>query len=249
MTEPCYLRTQRSATFASFYERVYGKNLNQYGTADMEQIQILLDVLRLKPGEEVLDAGCGTGEMTEYLAGVTGARFTGIDAERAISNAQEGTRGNDGVRFLRGDMNALDGSLGSFDAVVAIESLYFVKDLAATFTQLKNVLRPRGRMGLFFTQVLRPDDPLEMLAGGETKTARALTASGLTFQAHDLSESDRRFWARSQAVIAELGAQFEAEGISDLSNGRAGEGKALLDLAAQGRVRRYLYGVSCPATS
>ena len=42
MSEPCYLRTQRSPAFAAFYERVYGKNLNQYGTADMEQIRLLL---------------------------------------------------------------------------------------------------------------------------------------------------------------------------------------------------------------
>jgi len=216
----------------------------------MEQIQLLLDALRLQPGEEVLDAGCGTGEMTEHLAGVTGARFTGIDtAERAIHNAQERTRGKAGVTFRRGDLNALDPSLGAFDAVVAIESLYFAKDLTATFTQLKSLLRPRGRMGLFYTQVLMPNDPVEMLAAGETKVARALKTSGLAFETHDLSESDRRFWARSQAVIAELSAQFEAEGIGDLSQGRAGEGKAVLDLAEQGRVRRYLYCVSCPATS
>ncbi len=250
MTEPCYLRTQRSAAFATFFERVYGKNLNQYGTADMEQIQLLIDALRLKPGEEVLDAGCGTGETTEYLAAVTGARFTGIDtAERAIANAQERTRGNALVVFRRGDMNALDPELGTFDAVVAIESLYFAKDLAATFTQMKSLLRPGGRMGLFYTQVLRPDDPVEMLAAGETKVARALKAAGLTFETHDLSESDRRFWTRSEAAVTELGAQFEAEGISDLSNGRAGEGKALLDLAEQGRARRYLYCVRGPATS
>lgn len=248
--EPCYLRTQRSAAFATFYERVYGKNLNQYGTADMEQIQLLIDTLRLQPGEDVLDAGCGTGEMTEYLAGVTGARFTGIDtAERSIANAQERTRGNDRVTFRRGDLNALDSSLGSFDAVVAIESLYFAKDLAATFGQLKSLLRPRGRMGLFYTQVLMPDDPPEKLAADETKVARALKASGLAFEAQDLSESDRRFWARSQAVIAELSAQFEAEGISDLSQGRAGEGQAVLDLAEQGRVRRYLYCATVGLTS
>ena len=59
--KPCYLRSEQSPSFIRYCERVYGTMLNQFGTADMEQLTLLLDVLRLPPGSTVLDAGCGTG--------------------------------------------------------------------------------------------------------------------------------------------------------------------------------------------
>ncbi|MBX2864782.1 MAG: methyltransferase domain-containing protein [Leptolyngbyaceae cyanobacterium MAG.088] len=45
----------------------------QYGTA-------LLDLLKVKPGDRILDLGCGTGELTHALA-ETGAIVSGIDAD------------------------------------------------------------------------------------------------------------------------------------------------------------------------
>src|SRR5207247_1007492 len=99
-----------------------------------------------------------------------------------------------------------------FDAVIAIESLYFPKDLAGTIGQFKSLLRARGRMGLFFTHV-GPSGPA---SPEETKLGQALQANGLRFDAHDLTDADRRFWHRSKEVAEALLPEFEAEGNADL---------------------------------
>src|SRR5512143_3487701 len=122
--EPCYLRSARSPAFAMYCERVYGKALNQYGTADMEQLDLLLAVLQLTEKSRVLDAGCGTGEPTRYLAARSGAIFTGIDkSEAAIRRANESVGHSLRVGFRVADMDALHLEPGTFDAVIAVEAL------------------------------------------------------------------------------------------------------------------------------
>ena len=236
--EPCFLRSERSSAFRRFCERVYGKMLNQYGTADMEQLALLLRVLQLRPGMRVLDAGCGSGATTRYLAEVTGAGFIGVDkSEAAIARALESIPGNpDRLDFCVGDLDALDFPSGSFDAIIAIEALYFPKDLAATIGQFKALLRPEGQMGLFFTHLgAAPAGP------AETKLGQALLANGLVYHARDLTESDRRFWKRAQDAADELQREFEAEGNSDLMH--LSETAAVLDLIRNGGHARYLYHV------
>lgn len=239
--EPCYLRSERSAAFARFCERVYGRSLNQYGTADMAQLDLLVDVLELRADRHALDAGCGTGLTTRYLAARTGAAFTGIDSsEPAIRRAGEHAIATPECRltFLVQNMDALDVPAASFDAVIAIESLYFPKDLPATIGGFKRLLRPGGRMGLFYTHfggAGATSDP----AG--TKLGQALHANQLAFHAHDLTEADRRFWQRCADAAGALQADFDAEGNADLLH--AGETTAVLDLIRKGGHSRHLYAV------
>jgi SAM-dependent methyltransferase len=242
--DPCFLRSERSPTFTRFCERVYGKMLNQYGTADMEQLELLLKVLQLKPGSRVLDAGCGTGVTTQYLSEMTGAKFVGIDvSETAIRRALELAQASpDRLDFKVGTMDALDFPPASFDAVIAVESLYFPKDLAGAISQFKTVLRSGGRMALFYTHIA--DAPGGGVGPANTKLAGALRNCGISFETHDLSESDRRFWQRSKEAAEELRVDFEAEENGDLAH--LSETNAVLDFVRQGRHARYLYCVQVP---
>lgn len=242
--DPCFLRSERSPAFARFCEHVYGKMLNQYGTADMEQLELLLKVLGLKAGSHTLDVGCGTGSTTQYLSDKSGARFTGIDiSEPSIRRAFELAQASpDRLTFKAGTMDALDFPPASFDAVIAIESLYFPKDLAGAVNGFKTVLRSGGQMALFYTHIA--DAPGGAVGPGDTKLAAALRTSEIEFDAHDLSESDRRFWQRSKQAAEELRVDFEAEGNEDLAH--PGETNAVLDLIRQGRHARYLYHVQTP---
>jgi hypothetical protein len=57
-----------------------------------------------------------------------------------------------------GTMDALDFPLGSFDAVVVIDSLYSCKDLTATIGQFLRILRTGGQMGLFYTHIVESSE-------------------------------------------------------------------------------------------
>lgn len=105
--------------------------------------------LRHPAPRDVLDAGCGTGEITARLAGLfPQAALTGVDLEeehlaRARARcAAAGAR----VRFAREDVLALSLPDASFDLVVSRHVLQAVPDAARAVRELARVLRPGGRL-------------------------------------------------------------------------------------------------------
>jgi cyclopropane fatty-acyl-phospholipid synthase-like methyltransferase len=228
--EPCFIRSSRSLAFARYCERVYGKALNQFGTADLEQLDLLLNVLNLRDRMRVLDAGCGTGDTTRYLAERSGASFVGIDkSERAIEAAKRLAGASLRLSFEVADMDSLQLEPNSFDAVITVESLYFPKDLTSTIAQFRALLRAGGQMGLFFTSF------------GQSKIEKALEENHLAFEVRDLTEADQHFWQRSKQVAEEMRAELAAEGNEDLLH--LGETDAVLGMIAKGGHRRALYHV------
>lgn len=108
------------------------------------------DTLGLRPGEHVLDAGCGPGETAVYLARthevtVTGVNVSGFELNRARQRAQAAGL-SERARFQYGDFMALPFPDGTFDAVLALESLQNAPDLDQVLRELYRVLRPGGRL-------------------------------------------------------------------------------------------------------
>ena len=89
-------------------------------------------------GYRVLDAGCGTGQMTFELA-AKGANVIGVDiSEKLINIAKERCPRDlvDKVSFYQGDM--LDRQFGSFDYVLLMDSLihYSEGDIVKALNEL-----------------------------------------------------------------------------------------------------------------
>ncbi len=94
---------------------------------------------------DVLDLGCAGGFMAEALA-ARGARVTGIDpAESAIAAARAHARAQ-GLRigYDTGVGEALPYDDTSFDAVVCVDVLEHVADMAKVMAEVARVLRPGG---------------------------------------------------------------------------------------------------------
>lgn len=109
------------------------------------------DALGLRPGEHVLDAGCGVGESAFLLATEAQVRVTGVTVSNVqVDEANRRAQANglsDRVRFEYGDFMSLDATAdGTFDAVVAIEALAYAPDLTGAFREFYRVLRPGGRI-------------------------------------------------------------------------------------------------------
>ncbi|NPV92373.1 MAG: methyltransferase domain-containing protein [Firmicutes bacterium] len=103
--------------------------------------------LRVKDGDTVLDAGCGTGNLCKLLVSGGTARVVGIDfSPTMLKTAADKLKGS-GVKLLQ--MN-LDARLAledqSFDQVAAVHSLYAVKDPGPVLGEFYRVLRPGGRL-------------------------------------------------------------------------------------------------------
>ena len=96
-------------------------------------------------GRDVLDLGCAGGLMAEALA-LRGANVTGIDpAEDAIDAARAHAR-ESGLRigYDVGVGEALPYESASFDAVVCVDVLEHVADLAKVLSEVVRTLRPGG---------------------------------------------------------------------------------------------------------
>ncbi len=107
----------------------------------------LLDRLRLKGDERVLDVGCGDGRITAEIARrVTGGRVLGLDASPSMIAACEERHGAaPNLSFRVADATAFEVE-APFDAAVSFSALHWVADLRAAFRCIRGALRPGGSL-------------------------------------------------------------------------------------------------------
>lgn len=98
----------------------------------------------VRAGQDVLDIGCGAGELSEALA-QAGARPVGVDiADGALRRARE--RMPAAELRLWADGEPLPAPDSSFDVVWAGEVIEHVPDVAPWLSELRRVLRPGGEL-------------------------------------------------------------------------------------------------------
>jgi cyclopropane fatty-acyl-phospholipid synthase-like methyltransferase len=125
--------------------------------------RVLADRVQLKPGERVLDAGCGVGGSSLWLAKERGVDVVGITlAARQVEKARgyAGRRGlTHRVHFEVADFTATPFPDASFDVVWAVESLCHAARKADFYQEAARVLRPGGRVVVAdFVRAGRPLD-------------------------------------------------------------------------------------------
>ncbi len=107
----------------------------------------------LAPGAPVLDACCGTGDLSLALAAmfpsseVTGLDFTEAMLARARTKAaRREARGLPAPRFVQGDLLALPFADDEFAAVTVGWGVRNVPDVPRAFQEMRRVTRPGGRV-------------------------------------------------------------------------------------------------------
>jgi ubiquinone/menaquinone biosynthesis C-methylase UbiE len=112
---------------------------------------LLTGRLRVGPGDRVLDVGCGVGKPAVRLASATGATVLGITVSaEQVEQGNERARAaalSERVSFQYADAMDLPFEDGSFDAVLALESIMHM-DRPAALREVARVLRPGGRLAL-----------------------------------------------------------------------------------------------------
>ena len=115
--------------------------------------QVAREAMDVRPGQRLLDAGCGAGEEARELARLVGedGEVTAIDLSAAFVAAAAERDGGSGVRYAVGDISGLDFPDGGFDGVRSERVLQHVADPDAAVAELVRVLRPGGRVCLVDT--------------------------------------------------------------------------------------------------
>ena len=109
---------------------------------------LMAEQLTLKPGDRVLDLGCGRGQSSVFLASQFGAEVVALDlwvgaAERKRSALQASVGRL--VTPLQGDIaRGLPSSFGSFDAIFCLQSFHCYGTRVSTLRYLASLLKAGG---------------------------------------------------------------------------------------------------------
>jgi SAM-dependent methyltransferase len=129
-----------------------GKYAGWYGTARGRWIGetegLLLErLVEMRPGDSLLDVGCGTGYFTNFFARHAGGPVVGLDPnlEWLRYAAHESTAD---IGWLAGRAEALPFADRSFDIVASVTALCFIADQAEAVREMLRVARRRIVLGL-----------------------------------------------------------------------------------------------------
>ena len=142
---------------------------------DDDFTEFLAERLRPRPGNRILDVGCGEG-LAEVAIGrlhLSQVQLVAVDesAAKVQQARQETLSHNQRVAFAAADAVRLPFASGSFDSTYCVAVLQYVADIEAAVAELARVTRPNGRV-----VVVEPDNA--------TRFAYSSTGSGVrTFEA------------------------------------------------------------------
>jgi trans-aconitate 2-methyltransferase len=171
--------------------------------------------LELRGDERVLDAGCGSGRVTELLAArLPAGRVIALDGSASMLAAARArlARFGDRIEYVLGDLGRPLPLDAGVDAILSTATFHWVADHDALFRYLAAVLRPRGRLvaqcgGAGNIESIRR--VLATLGDGWLGPAHFETAEATAARLRAAGFSDVRCWLVDEPVELEPGEPFE----------------------------------------
>jgi SAM-dependent methyltransferase len=106
---------------------------------------LFVEFVGVRDGENVLDAGCGTGSLSATLARVTGAsKIVGIDPSTGFIEYARTQIADPRVTFDVGDAENLPYADGSFDRCMALLIVNFIPDAPKAAIEMHRVTKTAG---------------------------------------------------------------------------------------------------------
>jgi len=135
--------------FNQWAEQGKGEEMEAHHISITEQT---LALMSLKPGERVLDLGCGAGWASRLIAKAVDSaeragQVIGLDvSDEMIRRARAGSVDHDNLMFVVGSAQQVPWEENFFDKVLSVESFYYYADQERALAELFRVMAPNSEL-------------------------------------------------------------------------------------------------------
>jgi len=166
--------------------------------------RVLAEACRLRPGERVLDVGCGVGSTAAYLSQEWEAVVCGLDS--SLELLTEARLSHPELDWVLGKADAIPCGADEFDVVFA-ECVLSTIDAAAALAEIRRVLRPGGRLAVSDVYLRNPAaGPL--CAASVASCLRGAAGKGATLDLLHKAGFDVWMWRDCSGSLKELTASL-----------------------------------------
>jgi ubiquinone/menaquinone biosynthesis C-methylase UbiE len=136
--------------FNRWAEAGEGPKMEQHHLDITEKTLRLMD---LRPGERVLDLGCGSGWATRMLARLVAdgpegfGQVVGLDvSDEMVRQARAASKDFENIMYVWGSADKIPWEENFFDKLLSVESFYYYPDQDRALAEIFRVMAPRGRI-------------------------------------------------------------------------------------------------------
>jgi SAM-dependent methyltransferase len=130
----------------------WAQNADRYERAGWRTWDQFLERVPIRPDDDILDVGCGTGKSTRAVAKLAeDGSALGLDLSTrmlALARERAAEQGLANARFEHADAQVHPFQPSSFDLVISSFGCMFFSDPLAAYTNIAGALRPGGRLAL-----------------------------------------------------------------------------------------------------
>ena len=197
------------------------KSLNQsYGASEIvSQRKRTIESASVKPGESILDIGCGTGFLTFDMAPIVGESgyILALDPKPSMVEAtKDRCAGFCQIEVKQGDITSIPSSKTQFDLVTCTQVLLYVENIDKALSEMFRVLKPGGRIAILETDW----QSVVINSGFPELTRTIIDAWDTTVSSPNLPKKltklllDKRFHSIKSKVIPLLNSEYLPDSFS-----------------------------------
>ena len=194
--------------WAEAWGEEYPAEVAPFSSCSWSVLGEMISALKLRPGQRLVDLGCGTGGAGLWLARAFDANLVGVDfSEAAIELAT--ARANhwlpaDRAEFRVGSFESTGLPDGCADAAVSLDALPLSRDLDAALAELRRLLSPEGTAAFTVSEPTSTSPEEHEVASWGTRLRQAGLEVERRLEHPETAEYWRRLYELAETNRAEL---------------------------------------------